>query len=561
MMAGLTLLPYFAKRMGAAILACHRDTLTVDPDLIIIRLRKVIIADSIQISIINRFICISVTLYCHYIQPVYVCIGTLLNYCISKENIIYSNIGIRKKKKQSVVYTDPSRSTIMLVNQGTNVFPDPFREKETIRIRNGEKSFILKSKQLTINDSIFAELPNFKDTNQELHYELFIQKIQLCIPKSSNGLMDDRELKLKTIHELTAFLENNPKILQHQEVYRQLETLISSNVFRVINTKNSNHIATAAITSEFEENECQMPDPGWICTQAIYEFTIKLFESSEFNCDYGKLAFDRVFALQLLDLFESEYPQERGYLTIILHHLYARLFGLRTHLRKLMIDIFLRSIYEDEGFLGIAELLEVYASIIDGFVIPLKYEHIEFLQKVLLPMHKTKLYSTYVTQLTYCVVQFIRKDYNLIDVIINNGILKFWPKTCSRKEVLFFNELDEILNFIPDNKYKDIELPITKQIAKSLKCEHFQIAEKCLIFISDERRLKSIECSPNLLLPIIYPSVVICRNIFKWNPIISKIADSIKAHFENLNKSLNSSNTSKQDRIIKVSCNNNIELE
>ena len=37
-------------------------------------------------------------------------------------------------------------------------------------------------------------------------------------------------------------------------------------------------------------------------------------------------------------------------------------------------------------------------------------------------------------QLTYCVVQFIEKDPALAETIIK-GLLKFWPKTCSTKEV------------------------------------------------------------------------------------------------------------------------------
>ncbi|CAF5113594.1 unnamed protein product, partial [Rotaria socialis] len=49
---------------------------------------------------------------------------------------------------------------------------------------------------------------------------------------------------------------------------------------------------------------------------------------------------------------------------------------------------FLRYIYENERFNGIAELLEILGSIINGFAVPLKEEHKVFLGRVLIPLHK-----------------------------------------------------------------------------------------------------------------------------------------------------------------------------
>ena len=74
-------------------------------------------------------------------------------------------------------------------------------------------------------------------------------------------------------------------------------------------------------------------------------------------------------------------------------------------------------------------------SIINGFALPLKAEHKQFLVKVLIPLHKSKTLGQYQAQLAYCVVQFLEKDPSLTDKVIN-GLLKFWPKTNSPKEVL-----------------------------------------------------------------------------------------------------------------------------
>ena len=76
----------------------------------------------------------------------------------------------------------------------------------------------------------------------------------------------------------------------------------------------------------------------------------------------------------------------------------------------------------------------VSGSIINGFALPLKHEHKQFLNKVLIPLHKVRCLSQYHAQLAYCVVQFLEKDPTLTEKVIL-GLLKYWPKTCSQKEV------------------------------------------------------------------------------------------------------------------------------
>lgn len=71
--------------------------------------------------------------------------------------------------------------------------------------------------------------------------------------------------------------------------------------------------------------------------------------------------------------------------------------------------------YETERHNGIAELLEILGSIINGFALPLKEEHKLFLTRVLLPMHKVKSLSMYHPQLAYCIVQFLEKDSSLTE--------------------------------------------------------------------------------------------------------------------------------------------------
>jgi len=62
-------------------------------------------------------------------------------------------------------------------------------------------------------------------------------------------------------------------------------------------------------------------------------------------------------------------------------------------------------------------LFQTTNSIINGFALPLKEEHRQFLLKVLLPLHKAKSLSVYHPQLAYCVVQFLEKDPSLTEPV------------------------------------------------------------------------------------------------------------------------------------------------
>lgn len=121
--------------------------------------------------------------------------------------------------------------------------------------------------------------------------------------------------------------------------------------------------------------------------------------------------------LQLLELFDSEDPRERDFLKTTLHRIYGKFLNLRSYIRRSINNVFFQFTYETERFNGIAELLEILGSIINGFALPLKEEHKLFLTRVLIPLHKVKSLSMYHPQLAYCIVQFLEKDSSLTEEV------------------------------------------------------------------------------------------------------------------------------------------------
>uniref|UniRef100_A0A9L0RFV6 Serine/threonine-protein phosphatase 2A 56 kDa regulatory subunit n=1 Tax=Equus caballus TaxID=9796 RepID=A0A9L0RFV6_HORSE len=268
----------------------------------------------------------------------------------------------------------------------------------------------------------------------------------------------------------------------------------------------------------------------------VYEFFIRFLESQEFQPSIAKKYIDQKFVLQLLELFDSEDPRERDYLKTVLHRIYGKFLGLRAFIRKQINNIFLRFVYETEHFNGVAELLEILGSIINGFALPLKAEHKQFLVKVLIPLHTVRSLSLFHAQLAYCIVQFLEKDPSLTEPVIR-GLMKFWPKTCSQKEVMFLGELEEILDVIEPSQFIKIQEPLFKQIAKCVSSPHFQVAERALYYWNNEYIMSLIEENSNVILPIMFSSLY---RISKehWNPAIVALVYNVLKAFMEMNSAM-----------------------
>ena len=100
-----------------------------------------------------------------------------------------------------------------------------------------------------------------------------------------------------------------------------------------------------------------------------------------------------------LELFDSEDPRERDYLKTILHRMYGKFMILRPYIKKQIMNLLLRIVYDNDTHNGLTELLEILSSITSGLATPLRPEHAEFFKRVLIPLHKVKTLANYNTQL------------------------------------------------------------------------------------------------------------------------------------------------------------------
>uniref|UniRef100_A0A3Q2IAE4 Serine/threonine-protein phosphatase 2A 56 kDa regulatory subunit n=1 Tax=Equus caballus TaxID=9796 RepID=A0A3Q2IAE4_HORSE len=359
-------------------------------------------------------------------------------------------------------------------------------------------------------------LPQLKDAASNEQQELFCQKLQQCCVlfdfMDSVSDLKSKEIKRATLNELVEYVSTNRGVIvesaysdivkmqtwKEPHVLRNRNPEISANIFRTLPPSDNPDF-------DPEEDEPTL-EASWPHIQLVYEFFLRFLESPDFQPSIAKRYIDQKFVQQLLELFDSEDPRERDFLKTVLHRIYGKFLGLRAFIRKQINNIFLRFIYETEHFNGVAELLEILGSIINGFALPLKAEHKQFLMKVLIPMHTAKGLALFHAQLAYCVVQFLEKDTTLTEPVIR-GLLKFWPKTCSQKEVMFLGEIEEILDVIEPTQFKKIEEPLFKQISKCVSSSHFQVAERALYFWNNEYILSLIEENIDKILPIMFGSL------------------------------------------------------
>ncbi|RTG88335.1 serine/threonine-protein phosphatase 2A regulatory subunit B', partial [Schistosoma bovis] len=145
-------------------------------------------------------------------------------------------------------------------------------------------------------------------------------------------------------------------------------------------------------------------------------------------------------------------------------------------------------------------------------------------------------YFNPILQLAYCIVQFLDKDATLTEQVVR-GLLKFWPKTYSQKEVMFLGEIEEILEVIEPLQFQIIMVPLFKQIAKSVSSSHFQVAERALSYWNNDNIVSLIEENHDTLIPILFPSFYrISRE--HWNQTIVALVGNVLKIFMEMNTNL-----------------------
>jgi len=381
-----------------------------------------------------------------------------------------------------------------------------------------------------------VKLPQLNEASTSEREELFIQKIRQCcvlFDFVADPLSDLKwkEVKRAALQEMVEYVTQIRGALT-EPCYPEIVHMFSINLFSRALPPTSN---PSGAEFDPEEDEPTL-EAAWPHLQLVYEFFLRCLESSDFQPSMAKKFIDQRFVMELLALFDSEDPRERDFLKTTLHRIYGKFLGLRAYIRKQINNIFYNFIYETERHNGVAELLEILGSIINGFALPLKEEHKIFLLKVLLPLHKVRSLSVYHPQLAYCVVQFLEKDPSLTEPVIMT-LLRYWPKVHSPKEVMFLNELEEILDVIEPAEFQKVMVPLFTQLTKCVSSPHFQVAERALYYWNNEYIMSLISDNAATILPIMFPALY-KNSKNHWNKTIHGLIYNALKLFMEMNQKL-----------------------
>ncbi|KAF9902098.1 hypothetical protein EC991_005267 [Linnemannia zychae] len=429
------------------------------------------------------------------------------NGAIPPSIVIMNPSDARNQQQQSLFHSETPHSVQSPLSPGT-----PKGEKEMPksgpinRMKNSPKDAIpisktprrQRSSRFHVTERVTLErLQALDEVAQIDRQELFLRKIGQCAVlfdfNDASSELKGKEIKRQTLTEILDYITNNRGVIT-EPVYPEVINMFATNLFRTIPPQ----VNPTGDAFDPEEDEPVL-ELAWPHLQIVYEFFLRFIESQDFTTNVAKKFIDHHFILQLLELFDSEDPRERDFLKTTLHRIYGKFLNLRAFIRRSINNVFFQFIYEKERHNGIAELLEILGSIINGFALPLKEEHKTFLTKVLLPLHKVKCLTLYHPQLAYCVVQFLEKDPALTEEVIH-GLLRFWPKVNSPKEVMFLNEIEEILDVIEPLEFVKIEGPLFTQIARC-------VAERALYYWNNEYIVNLIHDNANEILPIMFQSL------------------------------------------------------
>ncbi|KAK1418172.1 hypothetical protein QVD17_27312 [Tagetes erecta] len=398
----------------------------------------------------------------------------------------------------------------------------------------GKKSGQLGSTQL--NQAAYEQLPSFRDVPTSEKHNLFIKKLNMCCVvfdfSDPSKSLKEKDVKRQTLLELVDYVTSAPSKF-NEGTLQEITKMLSVNLFRSLPPCNHDNKLPDVIDPE--DDELSM-DPSWPHLQIVYEFLLRFVAAPETDAKLAKRYINHSFVLKLLDLFDSEDQREREYLKTILHRIYGKFMVHRPFIRKAINNVFYRFIHETEKHNGIAELLEILGSIINGFALPLKEEHKNFLMRALIPLHKPKCLSMYHQQLSYCVTQFVEKDFQLADMVIR-GLLKYWPVTNSSKEVMYLSELEEILESTQAAEFQKCMVPLFQQIGRCLNSSHFQVAERALFLWNNDHIRNLIIQNRKVILPIIFPALE--KNTRgHWNQAVQSLTLNVRKVFSDADQLL-----------------------
>jgi serine/threonine-protein phosphatase 2A regulatory subunit B' len=360
-----------------------------------------------------------------------------------------------------------------------------------------------------------------------LTQEILIQCIQLCSLtydySNPEKCIEEKRDRLLALDKLNSFFNDSigvDLIVSHHDLVFEM---VKKNIFR-------SFPALADSISPQEPGvdlDFLLMNNVWPHLEGVYKIFLNLITCEAVSQKIIRIHFQSSSIYELIQLFNSDFNEERESLKFIVIALYTKVIKRRKMIRNAIHNTLLQIINDSEKFNGVDRLLEILACIIKGFNVPLREEHVKSFYRIFIPLHKVPNLLMFFEHLLICCVQFIDKDRTLAIPLVE-GLLRYWPYGNSPKEYQFISELTQVLGFCMVPQFKQT---VSRLFKRFIRCM-FSLNQMLLGFTLN---LMEQKCFIDLLkyftietFEFIVPAIVKLAEIHPHDEIVESLKIEIK---------------------------------
>jgi hypothetical protein len=284
-----------------------------------------------------------------------------------------------------------------------------------------------------------------------------------------------------------------------------------------------------------EEDE-PILEAAWPHLMFVYELFLTFLDMPSFSPATALESINQDFVHELVALFDSEDPRERDYLKMALHRIYGKLMALRPLIRAEITGVFMRVAHDHHLHNGIAELLEILGSIINGFAVPIKTEHVTMLQRALLPLHKAQHVALFHVPLVYCLSQFVEKEQTLAPTIFCY-LVDQWPRYHTKHAALRLEELLTLMRMLDNVAFHQIVDIVFPRLAECVGSDQYPVVDKALTILRHESLADHIYRCRHAVIPAVLPGLFKASK-HNWHDQVQTRAYDIMRQFMEIDRQL-----------------------
>ena len=337
-------------------------------------------------------------------------------------------------------------------------------------------------------DIVIKGSKSFADMPPSEHVKLFLHKCTECqklcdfsSPEKDSKAKVTKSLLLK--HLIQCFSMVGFLKMLTDDMMKSFYQMVSVNLFRAF-PKLQELGPLDAVDTYF--------DTAWPHLTLVYQ----CLEASLSSTLTSKMTSSFIYNLVSNGL--SPDSSERIAVRDFLHSLYSRYMGQRMTIRKHVFAMFTMGNAS-------AELIDFYASVVQGFNPPLKDEHVNFFYHALLPLLGHPKLQRFSQSLVTCIIKFVEKSFIFLAPTFEY-LSKHWPRQESKKQLAYLDIIRTLLTSF--ETFTDESLTYAfNLIGDAVRSENVDVAELAFDILMDDDFVNVYKINANLIYSLLFEKI------------------------------------------------------